>query len=198
MPDEAGVTQRASGTNIAQAAPGGTALVVSYQYVAPQPVDEVTLAAAQRRLTELSGTVPAPGTLPAGSRIPLRPNPLFVGRNDELFTLAATLAAGAPVVSGQTMALTGLGGVGKTQLACEFAHRYGRWFAGGVFWLSLENAAGVAAEVAACGGPGGLELRPDFASLSLEDRGAREHRARSGDLPEPRRRHPSRCRALSA
>jgi len=38
---------------------------------------------------------------------------------------------------------------------------------GGVYWLSFAAAAGVPTQVAACGGLGGMELRPDFGDLSL-------------------------------
>jgi len=72
-------------------------------------------------------------------------------------------------VVGQIAAATGLGGIGKTQLASEFVHRYGRYFSGGVFWLSLADPQAVPAEVAAYGGPAGLNLRPDFPDLSLPD-----------------------------
>ncbi|NIO76338.1 MAG: tetratricopeptide repeat protein, partial [Armatimonadetes bacterium] len=61
----------------------------------------------------------------------------------------------------------GMGGIGKTQLAAEFVHRYGQYFAGGVFWLSFADPAAIPAEVAACGGLGGLDLRPDFPTLDL-------------------------------
>ena len=44
-----------------------------------------------------------------------------------------------------------LAAVGKTQLRREFAHRYGRYFAGGVFWLSLADTGVIPAEVARCG-----------------------------------------------
>lgn len=97
--------------------------------------------------------IPEPGALPPGSRMPLSRNPLFVGREDDLRTLARHLKAGETAAVGQveTTAATGLGGVGKTQLACEFVHRYGRYFAGGVFWLSFADPEAVPAEVAACG-----------------------------------------------
>ncbi len=60
---------------------------------------------------------------------------------------------------------TGIGGVGKTQLAVEFAHRYGRYFHG-VHWVSMENAGAVATEIALCGAAMGL--RPDFDALPAE------------------------------
>ncbi|MFJ3728485.1 tetratricopeptide repeat protein [Streptomyces sp. NPDC090045] len=159
------VRQEASGRYIAQAAPGGTAMVVSYQYVPPQPVAEETLVAAAWKLAELPlGKVPPRGALPAGSRVALGPNPLFVGRMDDLRTLAAGFAG-----SSRVLAVAGLAGVGKTQLAAEFVHRYGPYFAGGVFWLTFADPDAVPGEIAACGGPGGLELRPDYSTLNFED-----------------------------
>ncbi|MFN8501903.1 TIR domain-containing protein [Kouleothrix sp.] len=71
--------------------------------------------------------VPAPATaLPAGSRLPLRPNPFFTGRDADLRALAQAFTSSRTAVIA-----TGIGGVGKTQLAAEFAHRYGpalRWW----------------------------------------------------------------------
>lgn len=115
--------------------------------------------------------LPGVGPLPPGSRMPLARNPLFVGRRADLLRLAAALSAhGTAAISQvETAAATGLGGIGKTQLAAEFVHRYGRFFAGGVFWLSFESGEAVASEVAACGGVGALDLRPDFAERSLEE-----------------------------
>lgn len=46
---------------------------------------------------------------------------LFVGRDDELRQLDAVLASGAGVV---TQVLTGLGGIGKSTLAGEYARRH--------------------------------------------------------------------------
>jgi tetratricopeptide (TPR) repeat protein len=100
--------------------------------------------------------------------MPLSRNPLFVGRADDLQRLAAALTGGETVAIGQIAAATGLGGIGKTNLATEFVHRYGHYFAGGVFWLSFADPANIPAEVAACGGAGGLNL-PGITGLELPD-----------------------------
>ncbi|HKV07685.1 MAG TPA: tetratricopeptide repeat protein [Thermoanaerobaculia bacterium] len=112
--------------------------------------------------------VPLPGPLPAGSRMPFSHNPLFVGREEDLKELARQLKAGGTSAVGQVeiAAATGLGGIGKTQLASEFVHRYGRFFAGGVFWLSFADAAAVPIEVADCGRS--LNLLSHFDALPLE------------------------------
>jgi len=49
-----------------------------------------------------------------------------------------------------TQAITGMGGLGKTQLAVEFAYRYGQYFRG-VHWLDLANPSQLEAEIARCG-----------------------------------------------
>jgi len=107
--------------------------------------------------------LPPHAPLPPGSRMPYGRNPLFTGRESELLALAAALAAGSSVAIGQIAAATGLGGIGKSQTAVEFVHRYGRFFAGGVFWLSFADPASVLAEVAACG---------DFPNLPLPEQAA--------------------------
>jgi tetratricopeptide (TPR) repeat protein len=115
--------------------------------------------------------LPAPAPLPPGSLMPLGRNPLFVGREGDLKSLASALKGGETAVIGQLeiAAATGVGGIGKTQLASEFVHRYGQFFEGGVFWFSFADQKAIPAEVAACGGVGRLELRPNFGELSLED-----------------------------
>ncbi len=101
--------------------------------------------------------LPAPAhTTPPRSHLNnLERNPLFTGREDDLRQLARDLLyepAGAPAV-----VTSGIGGVGKTQLAVEFAYRYGRFFHG-VYWVSLADAApdAVRRELAACGEAMGL------------------------------------------
>ena len=125
-------------------------------------------------------TIPDPAALPPISRMPLARNPLFVGREDDLKQLAATLQGGGTAAIGQIAAATGLGGIGKTNLASEFVHRYGQYFAGGVFWLSFADAAGVLGEIAACGA--GLDL-PGFADRKLEDQVALVRRVWQEPIP---------------
>ena len=86
-----------------------------------------------------TGIVPVPAALPMGSRIEYPVNPAFVGRDKELCQLAQSLKGTEATVTGSITAITGLGGIGKSQLASEFAHRYGQYFAGGVFWLGTVN-----------------------------------------------------------
>lgn len=164
--------QRAEGEGIAQAGPGGNASVniINHTHTRPEPVDPDTLAEAERQLEGIPlDCVPKPGGIPAGSKPPPRPpNPLLVGRKDDLEALAGKIkddTAGPP-----TVVVSGIGGVGKTQLAAEFAHRYARYFAGGVYWLKLSDSASINKEVASCGDAGAMNLRPDFRDLSLEDR----------------------------
>jgi tetratricopeptide (TPR) repeat protein len=117
--------------------------------------------------------------------MPLRRNPLFVGRTTDLRHLAAALHVGETAAIGnlEIAAATGLGGIGKTQLACEFVHRYGQFFPGGVFWLSFADPAAVAAEIAACGGSEGMQLSPAFGTLPLDEQVQRVIAAWTSPLP---------------
>ena len=114
--------------------------------------------------------IPDVGPLPAGSHMPLRRNDFFVGRGWDLQALAQALHSEqvAAVNQIQVAAATGMGGMGKTQLACEFVHRYGQFFPGGVFWINFEEADAVPAKIAECGGVGRLDLTPAYSELSQE------------------------------
>jgi tetratricopeptide (TPR) repeat protein len=67
----------------------------------------------------------------------------FVGREDDLWRLHQLLAPGRGTTGGRaglTSALKGGGGVGKTQIAAEYFHRYGpRHYTGGLFWIDAEQ-----------------------------------------------------------
>ena len=144
----------------------GTIINNVYQGIAGRTVSEPDLLAAEELLSRLlEAAVPAPAVLPARSWMRVPRNPLFVGRHDDLLALAHIVKAGELAAVGQIAAATGLGGIGKTQLAAEFVHCYGQFFSGGVCWLNFAEAANVAGEVARCGGSDGLALHDDYAAL---------------------------------
>ena len=60
------------------------------------------------------------------------------------------------------------GGIGKTQLAAAFAHHYGQYFLGGVYWLSFADPAAISAEVAQCAA-WMSDLPPGVTHLPLPD-----------------------------
>jgi tetratricopeptide (TPR) repeat protein len=105
-------------------------------------------------------TLADPGPLPPGSRLPHARNALFTGREAELLHLARAYLheEKGGVLVGQVA--QGSGGWGKTQLAVEFAHRYGRYFSG-VHWINAADPAGIAAEVVACGEAMALQPWPE-------------------------------------
>ena len=63
-----------------------------------------------------------PGALPPIWRVPYNRNPNFTGREKELTLLREQFASGAHAAL--TQAISGLGGVGKTQLALEYTYRH--------------------------------------------------------------------------
>jgi isoamylase len=157
---------------VAIANDGSTAILNVYQNVPVRPVDSATLIAAQQQFACLPlETIPDITPLPFGSRMPFAHNALFVGRESHLRILAASFKDhGDKGDSHPTItAVTGLGGIGKTQLVSEFVHRYGQYFAGGVFWVSFAKDSAIPSQVAECGRPSYLDLRPDFQALPLDD-----------------------------
>jgi tetratricopeptide (TPR) repeat protein len=121
-----------------------------------QPEVETGGAQGDRLLASMPGAGdPLAGAagLPKPSRMPFRRNPLFRGRHAELQRLAGLVRAAA-LGERHPVAVVGLGGVGKTNLAAEFVHRYGQFFAGGVFWLNFTDPHNIDAEALACGDAG--------------------------------------------
>ncbi|MFI5531502.1 FxSxx-COOH system tetratricopeptide repeat protein [Kitasatospora sp. NPDC051853] len=83
-------------------------------------------------------TIPRfPGTKPAYWSVPQR-NPSFTGRARVLEELRDSLVGGPMVVLPTPQTLYGLGGVGKTQLALEYAHRYMSHY-DLVWWIDAEQ-----------------------------------------------------------
>jgi len=67
--------------------------------------------------------------------IPFPKNPNFVGRSGDLESLHNALQRHEPVGI-LPAGLTGMGGIGKTQLAVEYAYQYKENYPGGVFWVN--------------------------------------------------------------
>jgi tetratricopeptide (TPR) repeat protein len=90
------------------------------------------------------------GGLPPGSYVPFTRNALFTGREADLGSLAEKLLEGEFTNTVISQAVTGMGGIGKTQLAVEFAYRYGPRFKG-VHWLDLRDVTALDGAIALCG-----------------------------------------------
>ncbi len=67
--------------------------------------------------------------------VPFPRNDYFVGRDDDLNRLHALLQQGGTLVVRPAM-LSGLGGIGKTQLAVEYAYHFQGDYPGGVYWVN--------------------------------------------------------------
>jgi hypothetical protein len=102
-------------------------------------------------------------SLPAIWHVPHVRNPHFKGRDDLLAALRGAGADAQPVVL--TQALRGLGGIGKTQLALEYAYRYREAYRL-VWWVRAEEPETLAADYAALAEP--LNLLPQAAQAQSE------------------------------
>jgi transcriptional regulator with XRE-family HTH domain len=130
-----------------------TAVLLAGALGLAEPVRPLFVAAARGRATAgevlaaLRGSGPRlPGTIPRVWNIPVR-NPGFTGRDDLLAEVRERLLAGDRAV---VQALHGMGGVGKTQLAAEYAHR----FAGTydlAWWINAERGGLIGDQFAALG-----------------------------------------------
>ena len=125
-----------------------------------------------------NGTIlPDPIGPPPHSLVPYHRNADFVGRDAELQELGRRLLPNTNRDLISPVALCGIGGVGKTQLAVEFAFRFGRFFPGGVYWISFADADDIAQQIAMIGGEGGLRLYQEIEQLSLSERTSRVRQA---------------------
>ena len=70
--------------------------------------------------------------------LPFAPNPAFTGREADLEKLGAVLQKRGEVAVIQTVALHGLGGVGKTQLAVEYAWKHVGGYEA-VLWVKADS-----------------------------------------------------------
>ncbi|MEU0134432.1 FxSxx-COOH system tetratricopeptide repeat protein [Streptomyces sp. NPDC006296] len=137
-------------------------------------LDEVHATAALMRALDRplqlgDGTSPGPrfpGTVPRIWNAPPR-NPGFTGRSLVLERMRDQLGGGMAVVLPQPQALYGLGGVGKTQVALEYVHRFMADY-DLVWWISSEQTDDVVAGLAELAGRLGAQGGDDMAAASKE------------------------------
>ncbi|HMD97481.1 MAG TPA: tetratricopeptide repeat protein [Terriglobia bacterium] len=157
---------------------------------APAAGDRTALEALARQVRKQIDGISGPlsGIRPLASPVwhGMRPvgSTRFVGRLEELWRIHSLLHAGdvvqvtgAPAASGGMAGVSGLGGVGKSLLAEEYALRFGAAYAGGIFWLRAYGNDDAKAGSGAGMGPQEREAErerqvQDFAArLGLEVRG---------------------------
>ena len=63
----------------------------------------------------------------------------MIGRAGKLIKIRGMLEQGSRTAFGRTVGIAGLGGMGKTQLAVEYAHDHGHDYEGGVYWFQADQ-----------------------------------------------------------
>ena len=79
-----------------------------------------------------------PGSPPRLWNVPYHRNPFFTGRERILTSLYDKHARSNTIASSQPSAITGLGGIGKTQVAIEYVYRYRHHYKA-VLWVTSET-----------------------------------------------------------
>jgi hypothetical protein len=77
--------------------------------------------------------------------LPFRRNPFFTGREELLTRLHDQLTQGNTAALTQAQAISGMGGIGKTQTAVEYAYRYREEYQA-VFWVGAETRLSLLAD----------------------------------------------------
>src|SRR5579859_7124053 len=80
--------------------------------------------------------------------VPYRRNPFFTGREEILAHLYTVLRSSRTVALTQPQAISGLGGIGKTQIAIEYAYRYRDQYKA-IFWVNASTREALSADFAA-------------------------------------------------
>ncbi|KAB2590627.1 FxSxx-COOH system tetratricopeptide repeat protein [Streptomyces arboris] len=152
---------------------------LSAPYIDRNPVDlfrldevhatTALMRALDRPVQPADGVSPGPrfpGTVPRIWNVPPR-NPGFTGRSLVLERMRDQLGGGIAVVLPQPQTLYGLGGVGKTQVALEYVHRFMADY-DLVWWISSEQGDDVVASLAELAVRLGAQGGEDMATASQE------------------------------
>ncbi len=97
--------------------------------------------------TNAAPPIPSPTALPIWS-VPYRRNPFFTGRNEILTHLYTILRSIRTATLTQAQAINGLGGIGKTQIALEYAYRYRDDYQA-IFWINASTRETLNTDLAA-------------------------------------------------
>jgi tetratricopeptide (TPR) repeat protein len=120
-------------------------------------------------IASLKTTIPIPSPAPAPRiwHVPYRRNPFFTGREDllqQIHDRFTTSNSGNAVAISQPQAISGLGGIGKTQTSLEYANRYRRMYRT-VLWVSASSKETLETELVALARVLGLPEQRDQQSI---------------------------------
>ena len=107
--------------------------------------------------SEDRNTLPPICKLPGKYRMPYRSlGNDFLGRVNDLWEIDDRLRENKTAVVQGVGVVVGMGGIGKTQLAVEYVHRFGKYYPGGVFWVDADQ--GLPALIVQVSGSAGIEI----------------------------------------
>jgi TIR domain/NB-ARC domain len=137
------------------------ALLAAARGVRGKPTQEPEFPGGRRAAASATEAPRFPGELSPVWNVPYHPNPYFTGRDLLLAEIYARLTA--PEADRRRVVLTGLGGIGKTQLAVEYSYRQ-RADYDLVWWVRGGQPTSLLGDYAALGGQ-----LPHAADLKLEE-----------------------------
>jgi hypothetical protein len=116
----------------------------------PKNTTQSTHASTTDQQPDASSAQPAPSATPSSNPSYDPRNPPFnipfrqkgdqvIGREYALQEVRDVLTKGHPTAIGQAVAFRGLGGLGKTQLAVEYAYRFKDAYPNGVIWINADQ-----------------------------------------------------------
>lgn len=101
--------------------------------------------------------LPMVSPLPERHRMPYRSlGEEFIGRVDSFWNLHDSLFGDRTTILSGEAVIAGTGGLGKTQLAIEYAHRFGSVYTGGVYWVDADQ--GLSTLISQVGEAAGIEV----------------------------------------